>query len=198
MERIRKLLGKEEEEKSEKEVEVPEPEAPVEPAAESEPEPEPESESEPESEPEPEAEIEEAPADRKSTIPYHSEFTDRLKYLFNEPSISASIEGTDEFALEFMAMGERFNITKESLGEIKFATGTAPDEDVFIRVSNDAVAELLSAATFDEFSKIYMKYYKGAEAGKFVKIELRKDISSMNRRGYARVPLLKLLVGQAR
>jgi hypothetical protein len=195
MERIRKFLGKdEEEEKPEEKVEAPEPEAPAEPAAEPESEPE----SEPEVEPEPEVEIEEAPADRKSTIPYHSEFTDRLKFLFNEPSISGSIEGPDEFSLEFMAMGERFNIIKEARGEIKFASGTAPDEDVFIRVSNDVVAELLSAATFDEFSKIYMKYYKGAEAGKFVKIELRKDISSMNRRGYARVPLLKLLVGQVR
>ena len=95
-------------------------------------------------------------------------------------------------------MGERFNVRKESLGEIAFGTGTAPDEDVFIRISNEAVKELLSAATFNEFVDIYMKYYKNPDGSKFVKIELRKDISSLNRRGYARVPLLKLLVGQIR
>jgi hypothetical protein len=43
-----------------------------------------------------------------------------------------------------------------------------------------------------------MKYYKNPEAGKFVKIELRKDVNGLNRRGYARVPLLKLLIGMTR
>jgi hypothetical protein len=138
------------------------------------------------------------PVDGAATIPYHSEITDRLKYMFQDSNIAANIEGPDEFTIEFMAMGERFNFIKEPRGEIKFGTGSAPDEDVFIRISNDAVAELLGAPNFEEFRQIYMKYYKNPDAGKFVKIELRKDLVWMNRQGYARVPLLKLLVGQLR
>jgi hypothetical protein len=132
------------------------------------------------------------------TIPYHATFQDRLKYMLTEDPLASSIEAPDEFKLELMAMGERFTVVKKSMGEVELSTGAAPDEDVFIRVSNDAVSELLSAANFTDFSKLYLKYYKNAEAGKFVKIELRKSITELNRRGYARVPALKLLIGAAR
>jgi hypothetical protein len=218
MERIRKLLGREEEkeEKTAEETAADEvseepvveeaapPEVLEEPVSEEpevKPEPEPEpSESEVEIEEEPEeAEPEEAPSmDRGATLPYHSEFTERLKYLFGDPTAAAGMEGPDEFALEFMAVGERFYVTKAANGEIKYGTGSAPDEDVYIRIANDTVAELLSASTFASFSQIYIRDYRKPDAGKFVKIELRKDISSMNRRGYARIPLLKLLIGQSR
>ena len=133
-----------------------------------------------------------------ATIPYHATFQDRLKYMLTEDPLASSIEAPDEFRLELMAMGERFTVVKKSMGEVELSTGTAPDEDVFIRVSNDAVSELLSAANFSEFSKLYLKYYKNAEPGKFVKIELRKPITDLNRRGYARIPALKLLIGAAR
>ena len=132
------------------------------------------------------------------TIPYHSEIQDRLMYMFNDPSIGGGIEGTDEFYIEFMAMGERFWIGKAPLGEIELKTGAMADQDAHIRIANDVVSDLLSAATFDEFTKIYIQYYKSAEAGKFVKIEVRKPITDLNRRGYARVPIMKLLIGSAR
>jgi hypothetical protein len=214
MERIRKLLGREEEKEEKAAEEVPaaetteetvqeeavheeaaHPETPAEPVSEEpavEPEPDPETKAE-ETVPE-----EPVPDDRRTTLPYHSEFTERLKYLFGDPTAAAGMEGPDEFALEFMAMGERFYVVKEAHGEMKYGAGSAPDEDVYIRIANDTVAELLSAATFAGFSEIYIRDYRKPDAGKFVKIELRKDISSMNRRGYARIPLLKLLVGQAR
>ncbi len=132
------------------------------------------------------------------TIPYHATIQDRLKYMLTEGPLAESIQAPDEFRLELMAMGERFTITKASMGEVQIGTGTAPDEDVFIRIGNDAVGDLLSAANFSEFSTLYMKYYKNAEPGKFVKIELRKPITELNRRGYARIPPLKLLIGAVR
>ena len=135
---------------------------------------------------------------RGDTIPYHSEIQDRLMYMFNDPSIGGGIEGTDEFYIEFMAMGERFWIGKAPLGEIEMKTGAMTDQDAHIRIANDVVSDLLSAATFVEFSKIYLQYYKNAEAGKFVKVEVRKPITDLNRRGYARVPIMKLLIGSAR
>ena len=132
------------------------------------------------------------------TMPYHATIQDRLKYMLTEPPLNQSIEAPDEFMLEFMAMGERFMVAKKPMGEIEIATGAAPDEDVFIRIGNDVVTELLSAASFSEFSVLYLKYYKNPEPGKFVKIELRKPITELNRRGYARVSTLKLLIGAAR
>ena len=131
-------------------------------------------------------------------MPYHATIQDRLKFMLTEPPLADSIEAPDEFKLELMAMGERFTVMKDSMGEVAVSTGTAPDEDVFIRIGNDVVAELLSAANFSEFSSLYLKYYKTPEPGKFVKIELRKPIIELNRRGYARVPTLKLLIGAAR
>lgn len=150
---------------------------------------------EPDSEPEEEIVTAEAPS---GTIPYHDSFQDRLNYLLTDTEMASSIEAPDEFILEFMAMGERFSVSKKPMGAVTIATGAAPDEDVFIRIGNDVVKELLAAATFTQFSKIYLKYYKAPEPGKFVKIELRKAITSLNRRGYARVPALKLLIGAAR
>ena len=198
MDRIKKLLGREEEKEAAKAEEAPAAEEAV-PEAEAAEVAEGAVEPESELEPEIEAELDEAfPVDGAATIPYHSEITDRLKYMFHDANIAANIEGPDEFTIEFMAMGERFNFIKDARGEVKFNTGAAPDEDVFIRISNDAVAELLSAPNFEEFRQIYMKYYRRPEAGRFVKIELRKDLVWMNRQGYARVPLLKLLVGQVR
>ncbi len=141
--------------------------------------------------------IEEAVPEPTGYIPYHDSFPDRLKYMFSA-EMSVGIEGPDEFRLEFMAMGERFHVAKPANGEIEIKTGTVPNEDVFIRIGDDVVRELLSAATFSEFSDVYLKYYRHPEPGKFVKIELRKDISNLNRRGYARVPLLRLLIGTAR
>jgi len=135
---------------------------------------------------------EEVPVGRESTIPYHASIQDRLMYMFNDSRTGAGIEGTDEFYLEFMAMGERFWI-----GKVPKA-GAMTDQDAHVRISNDVVAELLSAASFSEFSKIFMHYYKNAEAGKFIKIEVRKPITDLNRRGYARVPVMKLLIGSAR
>ena len=192
MDRIKKLLGRDEENEEARTEETP---AAEETAAAAEPVEftEEAAELEPESEVEPD---EPFPVDGAATIPYHSEITDRLKYMFQDANIAANIEGPDEFTIEFMAMGERFNFIKEARGEVNFGTGTAPDEDVFIRISNDAVAELLNASNFEAFRQVYMKYYRNPEAGKFVKIELRKDLVWMNRQGYARVPLLKLLVGQ--
>ncbi len=205
MERIRKFLGRDEEKEDEKaaveeepSTEAPPAAVPAEPEVRA-PEPEPEPEPKPEvEEAEPEAEDEPTPARPGDTIPYHSEFPERLKYLFADPTAAAGMEGPDEFALEFIAMGERFNVKKQAHGEVSFGTGTVPEEDVFVRISNSTVAELLSAPTFADFSKVYIHHYRKPDAGKFVKIELRKDISSMNRRGYARVPILKLLVGQMR
>jgi hypothetical protein len=141
---------------------------------------------------------EEVSTGRGDTIPYHSEIQDRLMYMFNDPNMGGGIEGTDEFYIEFMAMGERFWIGKAPLGDIELKTGAMTDQDAHVRISNDVVSDLLSAATFVEFSKIYLEYYKNAEAGKFVKIEVRKPITDLNRRGYARVPIMKLLIGSAR
>lgn len=141
---------------------------------------------------------EEVPEGRGDTIPYHDSIQDRLVYMLNDSKMADGLEGTHEFELEFMAMGERFWIRKAPLGEIETKVGKADDEDAHIRISNDAVSELLTAATFADFSRLYLKYYKTSEAGKFIKIEARKPISDMNRRGYARVPVLKLLIGAAR
>lgn len=141
---------------------------------------------------------EEIATGRGDTIPYHSEIQDRLMYMFNNSSMGGGIEGTDEFYIEFMAMGERFWIGKAPLGKIELKTGAMTDQDAHIRIANDVVSDLLSASTFAEFSNIYLQYYKSAEAGKFVKIEVRKPITDLNRRGYARVPIMKLLIGSAR
>ncbi len=141
---------------------------------------------------------EEVPVGRESTIPYHASIQDRLMYMFNDSHMGAGIEGTDEFYLEFMAMGERFWIGKVPLGKVTIKAGAMTDQDAHVRMSNDVVAELLSASNFSEFSKIFMQYYKNAEAGKFIKIEVRKPITDLNRRGYARVPIMKLLIGSAR
>ncbi|MCF2135938.1 MAG: hypothetical protein K9W43_01740 [Candidatus Thorarchaeota archaeon] len=135
---------------------------------------------------------------RAETIPYHDSLPRRLKYLLEESPIASTIEGPDEFSIELMASGERTWIKKASNGPLEYGTGAVPDEDVFIRVSDDVVSELLNAPTFEEFSRIYMQYYRNSEPGKYVKIELRKSISDLNRRGYARVPVLKLLVGAVR
>jgi hypothetical protein len=134
----------------------------------------------------------------KSTIPYHATLQDRLLYLLKSPEMASQLEAPDEFKLEFMAMGERFALSKKPMGAVTITTGASPDEDAFIRIANDVVSELLSAAVFSEFSEVFLKYYKNAEPGKFVKIELRKPITELNRRGYARVPTLKLLIGAAR
>ncbi|MHA1769458.1 MAG: hypothetical protein ACTSV3_06350 [Candidatus Thorarchaeota archaeon] len=163
--------------------------------AETAPEPEPQEEEVPEAEAAPEEPV---AAGRGETIPYHDSIQDRLMYLFNDSSAGHGIEGTDEFYLEFMAMGERFWIGKAPLGEIQIKTGAAADDDAHIRIANDVVSDLLSAATFEEFTEIFLKYYKNPEAGKFVKIEARKPITDLNRRGYARVPIMKLLIGSAR
>ncbi len=135
---------------------------------------------------------------RGDTIPYHDSIQDRLVYMLNDSEMADGLEGTHAFTLEFMAMGERFWIGKAPLGDIETKIGKAADEDAHIRISNDAVSDLLTAATFSEFSKLYLKYYKTSEAGKFIKIEARKPIIDLNRRGYARVPVLKLLIGAAR
>jgi len=145
-----------------------------------------------------ESAAEEIPVIRGETIPYHSEIQERLMYMFNDSSIGAGIEGTDEFYIEFMAMGERFWIGKAPLGDVEIQTGAMADQDAHVRIANDVVSDLLSAANFSEFSKIFLQYYKSAEAGKFVKIEVRKPITDLNRRGYARVPIMKLLIGSAR
>ena len=143
--------------------------------------------------------VEEAAVEEiRGAIPYHESLPNRLMYMFGDLVSAADLKGPDFFKLEFMAMGERFNIVKPERGDVELKMGSASDEDVFIRISNDVVQELLSAATFSQFSDIYMRYYKIADAGKFVKIEIRKYITDLNRRGYARVPLLRLLVGQAR
>ena len=95
-------------------------------------------------------------------------------------------------------MGERFGIEKASMGDIELKSGSAKDNDAHIRIANDTVSDLLSASTYAEFKEIYLSFYKNPEAGKFVKIEMYEDVSNLNRRGYARVPLLKLLIGAAR
>jgi hypothetical protein len=141
---------------------------------------------------------EEVPVGRESTIPYHASIQERLMYMFNDSRMGAGIEGTDEFYIEFMAMGERFWIGKVPLGQVSIKAGAMTDQDAHVRISNDVVAELLSAANFSEFSKTFMQYYKNAKAGKFIKIEVRKPITDLNRRGYARVPIMKLLIGSAR
>ena len=138
-----------------------------------------------------------APTDSGVTMPYHDSFTDRLMYMFGA-EMGSGVEAPDEFSLEFMAMGERFYVAKAPMGEIGLNSGTITDEDVFIRIGEDVVKELLSAATFEEFSATYLKYYKNPTPGMFVKIELRKPVGNLNKRGYARVPLLKLLIGAAR
>jgi hypothetical protein len=144
------------------------------------------------------APTEPAPVGRETTIPYHASIQDRLMYMFNDSHMGAGIEGTDEFYIEFMAMGERFWIGKAPLGKVSIKAGAMADQDAHVRISNDATTDLLSAANFTEFSKIFMRYYKTAEAGKFIKIEVRKPITDLNRRGYARVPIMKLLIGSAR
>lgn len=158
----------------------------------------------PEAEPAPEEEpaatevSEPVPEGRGDTIPYHDSIQDRLVYMLNDAKMADGLEGTHEFTLEFMAMGERFWIGKAALGDIETKVGKAADEDAHIRISNDSVSDLLAAATFTGFSKIYLQHYKSSEGGKFIKIETRKPITDLNRQGYARVPILKLLIGAAR
>lgn len=189
MDRIKKILGKEEEEEVETEAEA-EPEV-----AEESPT---EDEAEEEAEFEEEEAVEKPPARGKGTIPYHDTFQKRLEFLFDNEETAGEMKAPDEFSLEFMVMGERFNVTKDSMGPVEIESGTTSGEDVFIRMSNTVAKNLLDAATFDEFSEIYMQYYRESESDKYVKIDLRKSIEELNKRGYVRVPVLRLLVGQVR
>ena len=143
-------------------------------------------------------EPETGPAAIGGTIPYHSTLQDRLVYMLSDSEISGNIEAPDFFCIEFMAMGERFHVEKPSMGDVGVRSGAGKDTDAFVRIANDVVSDLLSAANFTEFSTIFMKYYKNPEPNRYVKIELRKDITDLNRRGYARVPVLKLLIGAVR
>ena len=79
------------------------------------------------------------PEGRGDTIPYHDSIQDRIVYMLNDPRMADGLEGTHEFELEFMAMGERFWISKAPLGEIETKVGKAADEDAHIRISNEAV-----------------------------------------------------------
>ncbi|MFO7836051.1 MAG: hypothetical protein R6V83_05310 [Candidatus Thorarchaeota archaeon] len=188
MDRIKKFLGKEEkeDEKVEAESEVTE-------------EPSAEAKTKQEIGAEEEAEVVEKPLDRvEGAIPYHSTFQKRLDFLFDSEETARGMNAPDEFSLEFMVMGERFNVTKNSMGPVQIESGTCSDEDVFIRISNSVAKSLLDAVTFDEFSDIYMQYYRESEPDKYVKIEVRKPIEELNKRGYVRVPILRLLVGQIR
>ncbi|MBD3159968.1 MAG: hypothetical protein GF309_14395 [Candidatus Lokiarchaeota archaeon] len=189
MDRIKKFLGKEEEEE--------EIETEAETEAETEVEEEPPTEAKKEAEVEEEA-LEEPPTRGKGTIPYHDTFQKRLEFLFDNEETAGDMKAPDEFSLEFMVMGERFNVTKDSMGPVEIESGTTSDEDVFIRISNTVAKNLLDAATFDEFSDTYMQYYRESESDKYVKIDLRKPIEELNKRGYVRVPILRLLVGQVR
>lgn len=192
MDRIKKLLGKEEEEE---EIET---EAELEAETEVEEEPPTEAEAKEETEVEEEEALEEPPTRGKGTIPYHDTFQKRLEFLFDNEETAGDMKAPDEFSLEFMVMGERFNVTKDSMGSVEIESGTTSDEDVFIRISNTVAKKLLDAATFDEFSDTYMQYYRESESDKYVKIDLRKPIEELNKRGYVRVPILRLLVGQVR
>ena len=68
------------------------------------------------------------PEGRGDTIPYHDSIQDRLVYMLNDSKMADGLEGTHEFTLEFMAMGERFWIAKAPLGEIETKVGKAADE----------------------------------------------------------------------
>jgi len=195
---VRRLFGRKKKDEEEDIEDESEPEVSAEISAETvkdQDEPMPIEEAAPVEDAEPKVAAADAP---KGTIPYHDTIQDRLNYLLTDPEMASSIEAPDEFILEFMAMGERFSVSKKAMGSISIATGSAADEDVYIRIGNDVVQALLSASTFADFSEIYLKYYKAPEPGMFVKIELRKQITDLNRRGYARVPALKLLTGAAR
>jgi hypothetical protein len=64
---------------------------------------------EPEAPAEPTAEVAEpVPEGRGDIIPYHDSIQDRLVYMLNDSKMADGLEGTHEFMLEFMAMGERF------------------------------------------------------------------------------------------
>ncbi|UCE10141.1 MAG: hypothetical protein JSW61_14405 [Candidatus Thorarchaeota archaeon] len=146
--------------------------------------------------------VEEAPTEEITTppgaaIPYHDSLKDRLMFFFSGES-GAGVEAPDEFMIEFMAMGERFHIVKRPMGGVELGTGSISDEDAFVRVGQELIQDLLSAASFEQFSEIFIQYYRNPGPGKFIKIELRKAMFDLNRRGYARVPILKLLTGQAR
>ncbi len=207
---MRRLFGRKKEEKKEEKgteeaVEEAAEAAAEETAAEAAegPVPEPESAAAEESSPlevvnEPAAESRPESAAPEETIPYHDSLQKRLKYLLEESEISSTIRPEDEFTIEIMAMGERVWVRKRAHGPIEYGTGAISDKDVFIRVANDVVRELLDAPNFTEFSRTYMHYYRNADPGKFVKIELRRSIDELTPRGYARCPLLKLLVGEWR
>ena len=104
--------------------------------------------------------VEPPPDGRGDTIPYHDSIQDRLVYMLNDAKMAEGLEGTHEFILEFMAMGERFWIGKAALGEIETKVGKAADEDAHIRIASDTVSDLLSVSTCSEFSKIYLQHYK--------------------------------------
>jgi len=99
MDRIKKLLGKEEEEE---EIET---EAELEAETEVEEEPPTEAEAEEEAEVEEEEALEEPPTRGKGTIPYHDTFQKRLEFLFDNEETAGDMKAPDEFSLEFMVMG---------------------------------------------------------------------------------------------
>ena len=69
--------------------------------------------------------------DKEETIPYHDSIQDRLVYMFNDAVMADGLEGTHDFTLEFMAMGERFWVGKAALnfgraGDFSPNTVTSP------------------------------------------------------------------------
>ncbi|MEM2142296.1 MAG: hypothetical protein QXQ81_03475 [Candidatus Thorarchaeota archaeon] len=116
-------------------------------------------------------------------MPPHTRLIDRIMYILNDPAMSSTIAGPDEFTVEFLALGERFWIRKTANGPIESGIGAVSDEDVYIRISDSVVRELLSVPTFEEFVRVYLKYYRSPGERSFVKVELRKDITSLNKMG---------------
>lgn len=133
-------------------------------------------------------EVVEEPEKPKITI------QEKIAELMNLPENLNPIPAPATFKIQFLAGGDAFYIIKEELKHPHIEPSRTRAEDVFIRISNAVVDELLEAPDFDTFNEIFRKYAKSQTADHYVKVDIRTDIFELNKKGFASSPFLKMLV----
>ncbi len=119
---------------------------------------------------------------------------EKINEFMNLPENLDPIPAPVSFKIQFLAGGDAFFIIKEELKQPHIEPSRTRGEDVFIRISEAVVEELVEAPDFNTFNEIFRKYAKSQTADHYVKVDIRTDIFELNKKGFAKSPFLKMLV----
>ena len=121
-------------------------------------------------------------------------FVDRLEAFLNDPATLEKTKAVKPTRIQLIVGGTALLLRKDGVKPIELARERSVQSDAFIRMSEEAAAELASITPLSDFGKRYRELANTKGGVAYISVKLQAGLDDLRARGFFSVELLRILI----